>query len=252
MKRKSVIYKIKKNQMKTLYRNNIFQNQIVSNLLVSSFILCDFFVILVSINDKISGNQLMNILMAFVYACILDISLYLVGKDIDCLSDCKKFYNIMLIVVFFLFLIGFCFLRFQTASDLFQGQMENSTYKMNSIDYAIVSIMCIIPLGTSALSFRIGYISSDERKSNYQKQLQLDCIYIKERIQYLELCNKELELSIDIDLKKYDKQLYDNALSKVKTEENNLKLDTRKLIAGKINTADAVTILLQQYKNKGE
>lgn len=252
MRHNSYVYKIKKNQLNIKYHYNIFQNSIVSNLLVFSFVLCDFFVIWTTIDDKINENQIMAMLIAFVYACILDISVYLVAKNSDHFSDSwEKKENLILIILFILFLVSFLVLRFVTASEMFKGT-TGDPYTMKLWDYAIVLILSILPLGTSILSFKIGFISEEERERNYQRQLHLDRIQILERINYLNLCNEELIFSMRIDLKEYDKKLYDNAVSKVETEKRNLKLYTRKLMASKINTADAVTILLQDKKEESK
>lgn len=274
VRKKSFLYKNVKSRFKNKYKFDIFQNPFVGKLLLFLFVICDYLVIY----DVLLKYSMLDVItrkvISLVFASILDVSLYFVGNDLagtkfEKFRDIvKNKMNIILIFIFILFFCSYFAIRMSTLynqneSDVNYGDEsveELTTYNQNESDVnyddesveelttaqiVVGIVLAVFPLGTSALAFRVGYISPEQKEHIYLKKLEEDAILIKERIKDLYLCNDELTKSLEINIDVLDEKMFKNAIAKVDEANMNLDLYTRRLLARKINSPEAVTILLQ-------
>ena len=254
VRKKSFLYKNVKSRFKNKYKFDIFQNPFVGKLLLFLFVICDYLVIY----DVLLKYSMLDVItrkvISLVFASILDVSLYFVGNDLagtkfEKFRDIvKNKMNIILIFIFILFFCSYFAIRMSTLynqneSDVNYG--DESVEELTTAQIVVGIVLAVFPLGTSALAFRVGYISPEQKEHIYLKKLEEDAILIKERIKDLYLCNDELTKSLEIDIDVLGEKMFKNAIAKVDEANMNLDLYTRRLLARKINSPEAVTILLQ-------
>ncbi|WP_279155063.1 hypothetical protein [Thomasclavelia cocleata] len=258
VRKRSFLYKNVKSRFKSKYKSDIFQNPFVGKLLLGLFVLCDYLVIRDALVKYSMLDKITRIVISLVFAGILDISLYFVGNDLagakfEKFKDIiKNKMNIILIFIFILFFSGYFAIRMSSLYDQNESNVDYGEDTVEELTFAQIvvgTVLAVFPLGTSALAFRVGYISPEQKEAVYLKKLELDAILVKERIKDLYLCNDELVKSLEIDINDFDNRLFENAIAKVDETNMNLDLYARKLLARKINSPEAVTILLQKSSN---
>lgn len=252
-----VLTKCKKNY----FKNVIWRQPLVKTIIVLVCIIADSLTVYNIIEQYITQSFYLSIMITIVCTGVMNLSPVLIGYYLSEGSEynrMKKAQILSLCMIFLLLFITTFILRWTSRQDIFSNNDPQlnlmvvdtslSERSISASENALAILLGLEPLATSLLCFALSY-ENDPKRVRLQ-MLTVNHLLLEKERERLKLLIYDLKNDLDSrDLSKEDEELFTIACNEARNYYDVIKLETRKLLAEKLKSPDAVSWLLEYDSN---
>lgn len=257
MKKASNILMTHEKELYKAEKTHFLQNPTAKAAFVLFCIAADGYTLFSVFDCLLTQDWVLSLFITAVVAAALNVTPMLLAASLrnDELSkDMKTILGGLLFGVFAMLFITCFALRLTTADAMFTDsgglnivgdtmQVTEDTHH-TAAEYAVLILLGLEPLATSACTFFISYEDTTKRKKRLVKAL--GAIRLQDEIDRLSVEREEIRDEMSYDLEGYDQDCYDAHREIMEADAELLKIKSRQILSKKVGTPEGISYLMEK------